>query len=516
MSTVLLSPRTRVAASIGLAALGLGVLADQLMRAVPWGLNLTVCALALVAAGAGIARRYRLPVSGDAPWLALTACLAAVAFVRRDSITMRTLDVGTLGVILALTLLAAQGASVRQRGISAYLLAGCVACGQAWFGVFPLLSSDVAWHDGPAAERWRRLGAVGMGLLLAAPLLIVFGGLFVSADATFASLVSALRFDIGRLTGHVVLTLVCAALAAGTLRGAFLGTAQAAATGEQLASPAARFITAATVLGALDLLFLVFVAVQVRWLFGGMDVVQATTGLTLAEYARRGFFELVTAAALVLPVLLAADWATRREGRDQETSFRALATVLVLLVGVLLVSALQRMLLYVGAFGLTELRLYTTAFMAWLAGVFAWLGWTVLRGARPRFAFGALLHGLAVVAGLHLLNPDALIVRVDAGRARAGAPFDVAYTAGRLSADAVPALLEAVPHLDPGDRSAVAAWVLSRWGQRAPADWRSWNWAEARVRARVHAQRETLVRLRGPGCPPATPACPPARSPQVD
>ena len=60
-----------------------------------------------------------------------------------------------------------------------------------------------------------------------------------------------------------------------------------------------RFTTTATVLAALDLLFLLFVALQARWLFGGAGVIEATTGLTVSEYARRGFFELVTAAVKV-------------------------------------------------------------------------------------------------------------------------------------------------------------------------------------------------------------------------
>jgi hypothetical protein len=55
------------------------------------------------------------------------------------------------------------------------------------------------------------------------------------------------------------------------------------------------------VLGLLDLLFLTFVVIQVRYLFGGAGRVAATAGLTHTEYARRGFFELVTVTALALP-----------------------------------------------------------------------------------------------------------------------------------------------------------------------------------------------------------------------
>ena len=59
-----------------------------------------------------------------------------------------------------------------------------------------------------------------------------------------------------------------------------------------------------TALTAVNVLFGLFVGMQVRWLFGGASVVNETTGLSVAAYARSGFFELVTVSALVLPLLL--------------------------------------------------------------------------------------------------------------------------------------------------------------------------------------------------------------------
>src|SRR5207244_3162984 len=152
-------------------------------------------------------------------------------------------------------------------------------------------------------------------------------------------------------------------------------------------------------LGLLDALFLVFVVIQLRYFFGGTDLIQRTTGLTYAEYARRGFFELVAASALVLPILLAADWAVRNEAPQQRRSFRSLAGLLILLLAVVMASALERMRLYVDQFGLSEVRLYATAFMVYVAGIVGWFGWTVLRGQPRRFAFGPLVQGFAVPAG---------------------------------------------------------------------------------------------------------------------
>ena len=201
---------------------------------------------------------------------------------------------------------------------------------------------------------------------------------------------------------------------------------------------------------------------------------------------------------------------------------RALVGLTVLLVGVMLGSASQRMFLYVQAFGLTELRVYTTAFMAWLAGVFAWFAWTVLRGQRARFAFGALVQGWVVLAGLHVLNPDAFIARQNLARAIAGQEIrdprvygeddstvaqsstarpepDVRYLAWQLSADAVPELLAAMPRLSSKNQQAVSEALLHRWADAAPRDWRSWNWSAGRATRLVRQRRPELAAPAQPG-----------------
>jgi hypothetical protein len=234
----------------------------------------------------------------------------------------------------------------------------------------------------------------------------------------------------------------------------------------------------------MNLLFLLFVVVQFRYFFGGAAHVVATTGLTYAEYARRGFFELVAVAVLVLPLLLAAHWLLRKENPWHERIFRALAGAQLLLLFVIMASAVERMRLYQSEYGLTELRLYTTAFMVWLAIVFIWFALTVLRGRRARFAFGAMMTGLVMIIALHALNPDALIVRVNAARASAGRGFDVSY-ATSLSADAVPALMEAAPALSEADRRAITDRLRQRWSSSESAGWRSWNWSRAQAKSAV-------------------------------
>jgi Domain of unknown function (DUF4173) len=246
-------------------------------------------------------------------------------------------------------------------------------------------------------------------------------------------------------------------------------------------------------LGLVNLLFLLFVVTQAPYFFGGMAVVERTTGLTLAQFARRGFFELVMASALVLPVLLASDWALRGGAPKELKSFRALAGLLLLQVGAVMASALLRMKLYVDQFGPSQDRLYATAFMAYIGIVSGWFVWTCLRGAHNRFAFGAALQGYAVLAALHVVNVDGFVARTNLARATRGAEFDARYHAHELSADAVPALLGSLDQLTPTDRYIVAQQLLNRWGPATQLDWRSWNWATSRARSLVQAATAQLT-----------------------
>jgi hypothetical protein len=473
----------------GLAALGaalvLGLLGDGLLRAPALGINGFLWVGALATAILLFARR--LGRTGEGRWMLLPAVAFAAGWAWRDSPTLAALDLMAVTVSLGLTLLYLRGGDLRRAGIVEYGL-GIISTGiRALAGLPQLVAVDIAWPRLQGGQTSRRATAIGRGLLIAVPLLLLFGSLFAAADPVFGELVGAAFVpDLSSLISHVLLTGVCSWAAAGLIRPAIPDEGPGSL---QLKLP--RIAMGATemgiVLGLLNLLFLAFVLVQFRYFFGGAAHVEATTGLTYAEYARRGFFELVWVSILVLPVLLLGHWLLPSEKPAQERSFRWLAGSLVGLLFVIMLSAVQRMLLYQKEFGLTELRLYTTAFMAWLFLLFVAFLLTVLRGRRERFVFAALVTGFAVLGALHVINPDALIIRTNVARAAAATdarPFDADY-AGLLSADGVPALIEALPLMEPQERALVAESLQKMWGGPDQAGWRSWNWGRIQARRAV-------------------------------
>src|SRR6185369_17166068 len=130
-----------------------------------------------------------------------------------------------------------------------------------------------------------------------------------------------------KVIGHVAFALFIALPVAGFLRSTLRGPQLPDVPRPSLFHLAAGETNVAIAL--IDILFAGFVAVQIRYFFGGAALVKVAPNLTYADYARRGFFELVAVAALVLPLLLLAEWLI---DKTTTTMFRLLALVQVLLV----------------------------------------------------------------------------------------------------------------------------------------------------------------------------------------
>jgi hypothetical protein len=174
-------------------------------------------------------------------------------------------------------------------------------------------------------------------------------------------------------------------------------------------------------------------------------------GLTYAEYARSGFWELLVVAALTLVVIVAA----RRWGSPP----RLLLALLAALCLVVVASSLRRMGLYEDAYGFTRLRVSVQAIDLWLGGLLLLALAPARRAPRAAVAW----TGVALAA-FTLANPDLLVARHNVARWRATGKLDVRYVES-LSADAAPAL-RGVPGV--------------RVPARAPGPWSSWSLASPR------------------------------------
>lgn len=512
--------RTVPVAALLLAGLVCGVVGDALLRAPGEpGLNLFLWIASVGVAAFVLHRRAGRQLDGErTAWLAIGVLFAA-GLAWRDAPPLKLLALGCATLTFALAAYRVIAAWVRRAGVFRYVRAWGTGALHAWTAA-ALVLVEASRSTRPNLGRsagWRRASAVARGLVIATPLVLVFGALFMSADAVFAELVlNVVRIDFELIASHVLLFSVCAWLATGYLRGFLRGTElpplgvlwrdSAAIVPRR---PTLGITEVATALAAIDLLFLSFVIVQFRYLFGGDTLVQVTPDLTYAEYARRGFFELVFAVVLVVPVLLAADWLLERRRTHDDLVFRVLAGVQIALVLAITASALHRLRLYHASYGLTDSRFFAMVLLIWIGAMLLWFAATVLRGRRDSFAFGALVTGLATVALLFVVNPDALVARTNVARMKsADGPvrFDVAY-ATSLSADAVPVLIDALPTLPADVQCPLAVHLLRRWSPDRERSIRSWSWSAARASDAVREHESQLRAMAGPSqkCPPPRP-----------
>src|SRR6266540_4008745 len=486
-----MSRETRLGVALMGCALTLGLLGDALFQGQALGLNVPLWTLAFAAALTVLLHVARAPLHQGRRFMVAPLLVFAALFVWHDSPLLAAANLLALAAAVSMGALRGAGPRLRTATLSDYGGGFVGAACSAAFGAIGLLMSDIRWNEVVGRGRSEKVKAVARGLALGAPLLLLFGGLFVAADAVFKHLVSSTVPTLdASLVERVLIIGICAWLSGGLLRNLLASRQDDEEVPFAQARPRLGALEICIALGFLDLLLLAFVLVQFRYLFGGSALVQSEAHLTYAEYARHGFFELVSVTALTLPVLLLADWAL---GPESRRAFRWLAALLLALLGVVIASALERMRLYMQEYGLTELRLYATGVILWLAVVSAWFAVTVLRGRRHAFAVGALVAGFAATLTLNVISPDALIARTNVTRPA----VDVSYLAG-LSDDAVPALVARISSLPAAQRTELARNLLRR--DATSGDWRSWNVSRGRAGDALRTHRAELQALaeRGP------------------
>jgi len=524
-------------------ALVVGIAADTLLRGGFSGIAFPVW-IALVGLGAlAIANRGQRGVSREAAGWLIAAVLAAAGLAWRAAPELQALDF--LATLLALGLgaiaLGQPRAVLFATRLRDSVWAGTRVLRDVFIGSLPLLFHEFTVAGSPHAVKRRRWPAVRAALIVVA-VVAVFGSLLRGADPIFASLLRVPDFDIGIVLSHVAVAGFFAWVFAGWARGAFISSERATRPPDQLPFALGRAdITAA--LATLDVLFALFVIAQLGWLFGGESFLQARTGLTAAQYARQGFFQMTFVVVLVIPLLMATRALLVPDAAAARRHTQLAVPMIVLLLAMILSAAL-RMRLYMSYYGLTTERFYTMAIMAWLAFVLVWLAATTLRGRDQHFMAGAVLSAFAALLALNLVAPDRVVARVNVSRARlatpsGGSPLDVAYLA-TLSGDAlgtaisatlasparapvsaaptnantaavspVPAALAAHDSSN-AERCKAAQRILKRWGPASreagranDGDWRLWNAGEQRA-VRLAAQNEPALRtVERESCPAA-------------
>ncbi len=321
----------------------------------------------------------------------------------------------------------------------------------------------------------KRLGWAALSLLVTLPVAAVVLWLLASADAVFGSLFDSLRFDLPASSIWRPVRDVVTAL--------FIASALWYIRETPVREPAERpdrprhVLPFLTVTAVLDIVYIIFCFIQVKYLFGG--AAEASMAGGWAEYARTGFFQLTAVAAIDLGLCLLGTDEKRFAARGGVV-LRAAYGLMLLCTAVILASAFRRMCLYIDAYGLSLLRLATLwAMAAMAAGVLA-AAWKLV---RPGFSFYRAAGVFAVVTWcvLSLTGPGRVIADYNVDRYLGGTLEEVDITYLRaLSVDALPAL-ERLAAAEPEAHEDLASAIRSLqhhsddapWPQRSLSAWRA-------------------------------------------
>jgi hypothetical protein len=441
--------------------LALGWFFDMMYWKNPLGINFTLMIAALVAGGLFFAySEEHKPHIRALLLLIPIAFFSWMVFMRLEPLTTFLNIVATLLLLglLAHTLL---GGRWFAYGFVDYISGAFYVGVDAISRQLVVLSKREKKEEDPDQDSSRFHLAIGLlrGLLIAIPVLLIFTLLLAQADPVFEKAAEDFLefFRIENLVEFVWRTVVVCVFAY-FLSGIYLHAVRdeqdkdLVTDGKGWLPRFLGFTEASVVLGLVNLLFLSFVVIQFQYFFGGDDAL-ADLGYTYSEYARRGFGELVTVAFFALLMYSALSAITKRSAGRQQWGFSAMGITLVALVGVMLVSSWQRLMLYEEAYGFTRLRTYTHVFIPWLGLLLLAVVIMELTNRQRYLTLAMLVAGMSFIVSLNILNVDAFIVarnlsRVDPkfvvsdGDRYQYEQADFAYLAS-LSEDALPVLAQA-------------------------------------------------------------------------
>lgn len=467
--------------------LALGLATAVLLDDQPFGLGhalFAVLAAGLLIASAG---REAWQSAGAHRWLLVAAVLLFSSTMLHDAAWLSVMS--TLSAVV-LAALAVQGWNgERQLGAlrtgqllgAPFRVAGRALQAGALLGHRELRDAHVTQAvgaHGPAALR--------LGVIVGVPALVLTA-LLASGDVVFRARLEAveralLGVPLGGFVRGAFVTLVAGVLLAGVLA---LAARRRDALTERAPARGLKAFESFALLGTLTALLLVFGVTSTPCALAPAACA-LPDGVTYADAAHEGFFQLLAAAIGILGLLMALPARTQLDGRRQALTFTALSTALVLGSMPMVVSGIARLWRYESVYGLTVLRLMAYAGLFLVAAVLAWRALTLWVLER-HFVGGALGLFTTTMLALAVLSPDAYIAAQNVQRPN----VDVAYLI-MLSDDALPALAAAKDRLpDPRyvDLDQVLQYRADRLGpSESPL---TWNLGRARARA-------ALAPLRSP------------------
>jgi len=438
---------------------------------------------------------YFKTVPGSTSWFLGVAILVFASFVAvRESMALTFFNVvATLCLLLVLAAIS-YGQKLRDFEIIDYLKAIFLLPFQ-FIASIPTVIANL--FVSPEQRQGSKMYPIIRGLVITLPILIVFILLFSSADLVFQKYLGKIfDFDLSEILPRFFLVAVVTIAFVGAF-GYLFQKIHPIAPRPIRGNSNIGLTEVSILLGAINALFLVFILVQITYLFGGEDNI-TKIGFTYAEYARKGFFELIAVAAFSFLLVFAVERHVPRSGERHAASFKSLSATLILQVILIMVSSFKRLLLYEDAYGFTPDRFYAHALTVGLGLVFLLLLYKIVFDQKEnRFLFSSFVLTTLFLVGLNLFNPDSFMAKQNVNQRLAQnqpQKLDVS-SLGRLSTDATYQMVRLLDFPDKTVRNQAAMMLASDRDNVSGQPWQSFHFGRKRALSIIDANSSRITQV---------------------
>lgn len=298
---------------------------------------------------------------------------------------------------------------------------------------------------------WKK---VMIGVVISIPVLTVVLRLLMTADSQFERMVGGIPnwfrvVDAESILRLIVILFFMAAFF-GIMQVLFKKQIKVIKQQENLqAFPKIDSIITITVLILINIVYVLFTLVQFKYFFSGT----LQGDFTYAEYARKGFFELLFVTLINLSITIVVLTCVDPGKNGMKRLTQILLTILVLSSSVMLGSAFLRLGMYEDAYGFSFTRVLVHSFMIFLVVIFTYTLVKIWVEKLSLFHF-YFLASLIYYTTVTIIDLDKIVVKENMNRYENSGKIDVQYL-NSLSYTGVLGLIELyetdknIPELQP-------------------------------------------------------------------
>ncbi|MFA6322764.1 MAG: DUF4173 domain-containing protein [Candidatus Buchananbacteria bacterium] len=435
-----------------LVSLFLGIIFNYLFFQKQFGVSVVIYVSLLLSAFFLLFYYFKINLNRNIYWYAiLLVFFSCMVTIRDNEFLLFWNLVIVLGILLVL-IAHIIGRSIIRYEIVDYLRTGILLPLKIFLGFFSLLSRVFLINN--KIEKNEKIAHIIKGVVITMPILLILILLLSSSDLVFNHLVS--KFFFIQISEEIWFQAIIIVFVTSAWLGIFayaFENAKISADPVTLTNESKRkfgLIEAGILLGTTSLLYLIFVIIQVKYLFAGHNAI-ASLGFTYAEYAHKGFAELILVSLITFAIIFLTERFVVCSSSIHAKIFQWLCLILTALIFVIMASAFLRLYIYEQAYSFTLLRILVQAFIIWIAAVFTWLLVKIFLSLKDSvFIFGSFVSILLFFAVFNLFNPDAYIARKNIEQFAAAEKLDLKYLS-TLSADAVPQIVKLLEYKDVKD-----------------------------------------------------------------